>query len=201
MNRVSCRVLYPLSYQERYPGMGTSDQAPVHTCLRIEMIPNSNLVHCLWNVCCIMKWKRVRCHCAWGKKWSWCVLSRHSRQKRNSLWCVFLHQGTVQCANTGANISTMKPGSFSLCLPNFNLINEVPGYLFQGKTDLAYKSKNMQIFLHSKFGIDRSPGHVMAKNLNFGISNFLAITFEPVVRLISNFECGKICIDLGLFAK
>ena len=42
---------------------------------------------------------------------------------------------------------------------------------------------------------------VMTKKFKFWPSNFLAITFEPVVRLIPNFECRKICMFLGLFAK
>ena len=61
----------------------------------------------------------------------------------------------------------------------------------------------MQIFLHSKFGINRTAGglKVMAKKFKFWPSNVLAITFEPAVRLIPNFECEKICKVGGLFAK
>ena len=42
----------------------------------------------------------------------------------------------------------------------------------------------------------------MAKKLIFGQqkANFLAITFQSVNRLISNFEYGKICRIDGLFA-
>ena len=39
------------------------------------------------------------------------------------------------------------------------------------------------------------------KSFNFSQRNFLAITFKPVVRSIPNFEWGKICRFLGLFAK
>ena len=96
----------------------------------------------------------------------------------------------------------MKLGSFLLFPPNFNLLNKVPGYWFKGKTDLANKPRNMQIFLHSKFGINRTTGSkVMAKKLLGQNLNFLAITFEPAVRFIPNFECRKICMFLGLFAK
>ena len=43
----------------------------------------------------------------------------------------------------------------------------------------------------------------MAKLLTFSHPkvNFLAITFEPVVRLSPNFESEKICMIHGLFAK
>ena len=81
-------------------------------------------------------------------------------------------------------------------------VNKVPGYWIQNKTDLANKPRNMQIFPHSKFGTDRSTGlKVMAKKLFRTQTNFLVITFKPVDRLIPNFECGKICMFLGLFAK
>ena len=60
----------------------------------------------------------------------------------------------------------------------------------------------MQIFPHSKFGTDRSTGlKVMAKKLFRTQTNFLVITFKPMDRLIPNFECGKICMFLGLFSK
>ena len=56
----------------------------------------------------------------------------------------------------------------------------------------------MQIFPHSKFGINRTAGSkVMAKKYNFGQRNFLAITFKPEVQLIPNVECGKICMFLS----
>ena len=44
------------------------------------------------------------------------------------------------------------------------------------------------------------PLKATTKKFIFVQNNFLAITFEPVDRLIPNFECGKICIFLGLFA-
>ena len=82
------------------------------------------------------------------------------------------------------------------------LLNKVPGYWLQGKTDLANKPRNMQIFPHSKFGINRSTGlKVMTKKFIFVQNNFLAITFKPVDRLIPNFECVKICMVGGLFAN
>ena len=60
----------------------------------------------------------------------------------------------------------------------------------------------MQIFPHSKFGINRTAGlKVTAKKFKFRPRNFLAITFKPAVRSVPNFECGKICKILGLFAK
>ena len=47
----------------------------------------------------------------------------------------------------------------------------------------------MQIFPHSKFGIDRTAGlKVMAKKFLHSKLYFLAITFEAAVRLIPNFE-------------
>ena len=42
---------------------------------------------------------------------------------------------------------------------------------------------------------------VMTEKLFQTQMNFLVITFKPVDRLIPNFECGKICMFLGLFAK
>ena len=42
---------------------------------------------------------------------------------------------------------------------------------------------------------------VMAKKFLGRNLNFLAITFEPAVRLIQNFEFGKTCMFPGLFAK
>ena len=39
------------------------------------------------------------------------------------------------------------------------------------------------------------------QKIQIGQINFLAITFKPVVRLIPNFECGKICMVGGLFAN
>ena len=60
----------------------------------------------------------------------------------------------------------------------------------------------MQIFPPSKFGIDRTTGsEVMAKKFISGQKNFLVITFEPVVRLIPNFEGAKICMVDGLFSN
>ena len=97
---------------------------------------------------------------------------------------------------------TMKTRSFELSPPNFNLLNKVPGYWLQGETDLANKPRILQIFPHSKFGINRTAGlKVMAKKFLGRNLNFLAITFKPAVWLIPNFECGKICKILGLFAK
>ena len=60
----------------------------------------------------------------------------------------------------------------------------------------------MQIFAPSKFGINRTTGSkVMTKKLFRHQINFLAITFEPVDRLIQNFEGAKICKVDGFFAK
>ena len=82
------------------------------------------------------------------------------------------------------------------------LLNKVPGYWLQGETDLANKPRILQIFPHSKFGINRTAGlKVMAKKFLGRNLNFLAITFMPTVRLIPNFKCGKICKILGLFAR
>ena len=82
------------------------------------------------------------------------------------------------------------------------LINKVPGYWLQGETYLTNKPRILQIFPHSKFGIDRTAGlKVMAKKFLRPKLYFLAITFEAVVRLIPNFECEKICKILGLFVK
>ena len=77
--------------------------------------------------------------------------------------------------------STMKTGSFQLSPPNFHLLNKVPAYWLQGETYFVNKPSTVQIFPNSKF--------------------VLAITFEPVVRLIPNFECVKICTVGGLFVK
>ena len=60
----------------------------------------------------------------------------------------------------------------------------------------------MQIFSPSKFRIDRTTGsEVMAKKFICDQNNFLVITFEPVVRLIPNFEGAKICMVDGLFSN
>ena len=68
--------------------------------------------------------------------------------------------------------------------------------------DLANKPSTLQIFPHTKFGINRSTGSkVMAKKFIYDQNNFLAITFEPVVRLSPNFEGTKICMVGGLLAK
>jgi len=81
-------------------------------------------------------------------------------------------------------------------------VNKVPGYRIQSETDLANKPRNMQIFPHSNFGINRSTGlKVMTKKFVCVRNNFLAITFKPVDRSVPNFESGKICMFLGLFAK
>ena len=81
-------------------------------------------------------------------------------------------------------------------------LNKVPGYCLKGITALANKPPTLQIFAPSKFGINWSTGlKVMAKNFISAQNNFLAITFEPVVRLIPNFEGAKICKVDGLFAK
>ena len=80
--------------------------------------------------------------------------------------------------------------------------NKVPGYYSEGLTALANKPPNMQIFAPSKFGINWSTGlKVMTKKLIFSQNKFLAITFRPAVRLIPNFECGKICMVGGMFAN
>ena len=106
----------------------------------------------------------------------------------------FLHiqQNRLECYQ-------LNSGMKALFIPT---VNKVPGYLLQGKTALPNKPRNMQIFPHSKFGINRTAGsNVMNKKFKFGKRNFLAITFKPVDRSIPNFECGKICMFLGLFAK
>ena len=94
------------------------------------------------------------------------------------------------------------PEAFNSPRQILTLLNKVPGYWLQGKTDRANKPRNMQIFPHSKFGINRTAASkVMAKKYNFGRRNFLVITFKPAVRSIPNFEWAKICMFLGLFAK
>ena len=93
-----------------------------------------------------------------------------------------------------------RPEVFNSPRQILSLLNKVPGYWLQGETDLANKPRILQIFPHSKFGINRTAGSkVMAKK--FRPSNFLAITFEPVVRLIPNLKCRIICMFLGMFAK
>ena len=65
-------------------------------------------------------------------------------------------------------------------------------------------SSILQILPYPKFEINWTSGSkVKAKKLTFSQQkvNFLSITFEPVVWLIPNFECGKICLVDGLFAK
>ena len=87
----------------------------------------------------------------------------------------------------------------ALCVP---AVNKVSGYCIKSLTALANKPPTMQIFPHSKFGINRSTGlKVMTKKFIFVQNNFLAITFKPVDRLIPNFECVKICMVGGLFAN
>ena len=81
-------------------------------------------------------------------------------------------------------------------------INKVLGYWLKGSSALANKPPTMQIFPHSKFGINRTAGlKVMAKKFVCGQNNFLAITSKPAVQLIPNFEYGKICMFLSLFAN
>ena len=81
-------------------------------------------------------------------------------------------------------------------------VNKVPGYWLKGLIALANKPPTMQIFPHSKFGNNRTAGlKVMAQKLFWPQTNFLAITFKPAVRLIPNFECGKIGMVGGLFAN
>ena len=95
------------------------------------------------------------------------------------------------------------------------LLNKVPGYWLQGETDLASKPRKMQIFPHSKFGIDRTAGlKVMAKKFLRPKLYFLAITFEAAhtyLRLnlageFSNFEgrfehfWAQICSKFQLYA-
>ena len=87
----------------------------------------------------------------------------------------------------------------ALCVP---AVNKVSGYCIKSLTALANKPPTMQIFPHSKFGINRSTGlKVVTKKFIFVQNNFLAITFKPVDRLIPNFECVKICMVGGLFAN
>ena len=58
------------------------------------------------------------------------------------------------------------------------LLNKVPGYWLQGETDLANKPRNMQIFPHSKFGIDRTAGlKVMAKKFKFWPKQYFGHNF------------------------
>ena len=53
-----------------------------------------------------------------------------------------------------------------------------------------------------RFVINRTPGlEVMTKKLFWPKTNFLTVTFQPVVILIPSFECGKICMVVGLLAK
>ena len=81
-------------------------------------------------------------------------------------------------------------------------VNKVPGFYFKGLTALANKPPNMQIFAPSKFGINRTTGSkVMTKKLFWSQMNFLAITSEPVVRSIRNFEGAIICMVDGLFSN
>ena len=66
-----------------------------------------------------------------------------------------------------------RPEVFNSPRQILTLLNKVPGYWLQGETDKANKPRNMQIFSHSTFGINRNTGlKVMAKkflgrNLNF----------------------------------
>jgi len=72
------------------------------------------------------------------------------------------------------------------------------------QTALANKPPILQIFPYSKFEINLSTGwKVIAEKLTFSQQkvNFLAITFQSVNWLISNFEYGKIWGIDGLFAK
>ena len=87
----------------------------------------------------------------------------------------------------------------ALCVP---AVNKVSGYCIKSLTALANKPPTMQIFPHSKFGINQSTGlKVMTKKFIFVQNNFLAITFKPVDQSIPNFECEKICMVGGLFAN
>ena len=77
------------------------------------------------------------------------------------------------------------------------------------KTPLANYPSSRKIFPPLKFGINQTTGSkIISKKFIYGQNNFLAIcgqndfsaiTFEPVVRLIPNFEGAKICKGGGLF--
>ena len=104
--------------------------------------------------------------------------------------------------NSRKQLIPWRPEVFNSPRQILTLLNKVPGYWLQGETDLANKPRILQIFPHSKFGINRTAGlKVMAKKFLGRNLNFLAITFKPTVRLIPNFKCGKICKIHGLFAK
>ena len=63
------------------------------------------------------------------------------------------------------------------------LLDKVPGYWLQGETDFANKPRILQIFPHSKFGINQTAGSkVMAKNFKYRSRKL-------------------VCVFLGLFAK
>ena len=86
--------------------------------------------------------------------------------------------------------------------PSKFLVNKVPGYWLKGWTALENRPSTLQIFAPSKFGINRTTGSkVMTKKLFWSQMNFLAITSEPVVRSIRNFEGEKICMVDGLFSN
>ena len=110
----------------------------------------------------------------------------------SSDWCIISSVVTVPWS----------PEVFNSPRQILTLLNKVPGYWLQGETDLANMPRNMQIFPHSKFGINRTAGlKVMAKKFLRLKLYFLAITYKPAVQLIPNFECGKICMFFGLFAN
>ena len=83
---------------------------------------------------------------------------------------------------------------------NPNLL--LPSYCPKAITALANKPSTLQIFAPSKFGLNQTTGSkVMGKKLFWSQVNFLAITSEPVVRSIRNFEGAKICMVDGLFSN
>ena len=105
-------------------------------------------------------------------------------------------------SNAQRNLIPWSPEVFNYPRQILTLLNKAPGYWLQSEIDLANKPRKMQIFLHSKFGINRTTGSkVMAKKFICDQNNFLAITFESVVQLIPNFDVSRICKGGCLFVE
>jgi len=93
-----------------------------------------------------------------------------------------------------ANFELNKKGTTSLR----SVVNKVPGHWLQGQIDLANRLRSMQIFLHSKFEINRTTGlKVMAKKLTFlpkqifGHNLWAGSPIDPKFLVWKNLDLGK----------
>ena len=103
----------------------------------------------------------------------------------------------------GADSLPRRPEVFNSHSQILTLPNKVPGYWLQGKTDLANKKRFMQIFPHSKFGINRTTGlKVMAKKFKFWPRYLFCHNFWASSPIDPKFEVWKnLHVSRLFFAK